>query len=207
MVGVDSILVATGNSGKLREVAAVLGDLGIGFITLADVGDLPEAVEDQSTFEGNAALKAVHYSRLTGRWTLADDSGLEVDALDGRPGVYSARYAGPQRDDLANNAKLIADLATVGPQNRTARFRCAMCVASRDTILAAASGTFEGMIIDETAGENGFGYDPHFFVPEFQMTCAQMQPELKNRISHRGQALRALAESLRPLLQAAREKS
>lgn len=200
MTGGNSILVATGNPGKLGEVRAILGELGVEFHTLGDVGSLPEPVEDQDTFEANAALKARHYSQLTGRWTLADDSGLEVDALGGAPGVLSARYAGPQRNDRDNNAKLVAELADVADERRSARFRCAMALADGERILASSSGVIQGRIIDRPRGENGFGYDPHFFVPELGLTTAQMPPEQKNRISHRGQALRALAPSLARLL-------
>ena len=165
------ILAATKNAGKLREIEAVLGDLGVAFITLADIGEVPEAVEDGATFAANAAAKARHYSRLTGRWTLADDSGLEVDALEGAPGVYSARYAGPHDDD-ANNAKLVANLADVPPERRTARFRCALALADGERILASATGTIEGRIIDTPRGQNGFGYDPHFLVPEYNLTTS-----------------------------------
>ena len=194
------IVVATRNPGKLGEVQAILGELGVEFRTLAEFADLPEAVEDADSFEANAAAKARHYSRLTGLWTLADDSGLVVDALGGAPGVHSARYAGTHGDDDANNARLVAELAGVPPEKRTARFCCAVALADRDRILASAWGTIEGRIIDQPQGRKGFGYDPHFFVPEHDMTTAQMPPEQKNRISHRAQALRTLAPELRRLL-------
>lgn len=192
--------MATRNPGKLREAVAVLGDLGVDFVTLAEFEELPDAVEDGDTFAANAEAKARHYSRLTGRWTLADDSGLEVDALGGAPGVYSARYAGGQRDAQANNARLVAELAGLSADQRTARFRCAVALADGDRILAAASGTIEGRIIDPPRGHNGFGYDPHFLVPELGLTTAEMPPEQKNRLSHRGQALRAIAPALARLL-------
>ena len=194
------ILVATRNPGKQREVTAVLGALGVEFVTLERFGDLAEAVEDGETFAANAAAKARHYSRLTGMWTLADDSGLEVDALGGAPGVRSARYAGPQRSDAANNARLIVELRDVPDERRTARFRCAVAVASGERLLAEASGTIEGRIIDEPRGSNGFGYDPHFLIPELGRTSAELPPEHKNRISHRGRALAALAPELTRLL-------
>ena len=200
MTGGNFILVATGNPGKLGEVRAILGELGVEFRTLADVGGLPRPIENQDTFEANASIKARHYSRLTGHWTLADDSGLEVDALSGAPGVRSARYAGPQRSDADNNAKLIAELAHVAHERRTARFRCALALADGERVLASSTGVIQGRIIDQPRGENGFGYDPHFLVPELGVTTAQMPPEQKNRISHRGQALRALEPSLARLL-------
>jgi len=194
------ILIATKNPGKLREAVAVLGDLGVAFVTLADFDELPDAVEDGDSFAANAEAKARHYSRLTAYWTLADDSGLEVDALDGAPGVHSARYAGGQCDPQANNARLVAELAGIPPEERTARFRCAVALADGDRILATASGVIEGRIIDTPRGRNGFGYDPHFLVPELGITTAEMPPEQKNRLSHRGNALRAIAPALARLL-------
>ena len=195
-----AILVATSNPDKLSEVRAVLGELGVEFVTLAHFGELPAAVEDGDTFAANAEAKARHYSRLTGCWTLADDSGLEVDALNGAPGVRSARYAGRSRDYAANNAKLVEELTGVPPEGRTARFRCAMALADGGRILASAAGTIEGRIIDTQRGSNGFGFDPLFLVPELGMTTAEMPPEQKNRISHRGQALRAIAPALAGLV-------
>lgn len=194
------ILVATRNAGKLREVRAVLGEFGVGFCTLDQFAGLPDAVESADTFEENAAAKAVHFSVLTGTWTLADDSGLEVDALGGEPGVRSARYAGRHGDDAANNAKLIAALTDTPPEGRTARFRCALALADGRRILARAGGTFEGRVVDQPRGTNGFGYDPHFFVPDLGRTAAELPPEEKNRLSHRGQALRALVPQLAAIL-------
>jgi len=190
-------LIATTNAGKLREVRQVLGDLPVELRSLSDWLPLPEPVEDGETFEANAELKARHYARLTGAWSLADDSGLEVHALGGAPGVHSARYAGLQRDDQANNAKLVRDLKNIPPEQRTARFRCAVVLASATEVVGAVSGAVEGLIIDESRGRNGFGYDPHFLVPEFNITTAEMDPEQKNRISHRGLALRRI----RPIIE------
>lgn len=195
-----TILIATKNRGKLREVQDILAGLPAVWATLDQFPDLPEAVEDADSFEGNAACKAMHYARLTGLWTLADDSGLEVDALGGAPGVYSARYAGVQGDDAANNAKLIAQLAGVPSDQRTARFRCAIALAGTEGILATACGSFEGLIVDDPRGSNGFGYDPHFFVPLFGMTAAQLPPEQKNRISHRAKALTAILPCIKRLV-------
>ena len=187
----------------------MLAGLTVELTALRDYPGLPEPLEDADTFEGNARLKVLHYARLTGSWTLADDSGLQVDALGGEPGVRSARYAargdeiGPERcDDGVNNAKLIEKLAGVPPAKRTARFRCAIALASPDKVLATASGVVEGVIIDDPRGTNGFGYDPHFFVPELGMTTAEMPPAQKNRISHRGRALRAIRPAIERLLTA-----
>lgn len=195
-----TILIATKNRGKLREVQDILAGLPVVWVTLDQFPDLPDAVEDADTFAGNAERKAIHYARLTGLWTLADDSGLEVDALGGAPGVYSARYAGRQGDDAANNQKLIAQLAGVPAQQRTARFRCTIALAGPEGILAAACETFEGLIVDDPRGANGFGYDPHFFVPELGKTAAQLPAEQKNRISHRAKALTFIRPYIKRLL-------
>ena len=195
-----TILIATKNRGKLREVQNILAGLPVVLATLDQFPDLPEPVEDAETFEGNAERKALHYARLTGLWTLADDSGLEVDALGGAPGVYSARYAGRQGDDAANNAKLIRELSKVPDVKRTARFRCAVVVASPEGVLATGCGTFEGVLVDDARGSNGFGYDPHFFVPELGMTAAELRPEHKNHISHRARALTAIRPFIERLL-------
>jgi len=197
------LLLATSNPGKLREVLAILAGLPLDLATLADFPRLPPAVEDADTFDKNARRKALHYARLTGLWTLADDSGLEVDALGGDPGVYSARYAGEGSSDASNNAKLVAQLANVLPARRTARFRCAIALADSTQVLATSAGVFEGSILDEPRGENGFGYDPLFFVPSLGMTSAEMPPELKNSVSHRAQALRAIRPQLERLMKPA----
>ncbi|MBU0719531.1 MAG: RdgB/HAM1 family non-canonical purine NTP pyrophosphatase [Planctomycetes bacterium] len=190
------MLIATTNPGKLREIRAILAGLPARLESLNDHPPLPEAVEDADTFEANAKLKALHYAGLTGRWTLADDSGLEVDALDGAPGVYSSRYAGPACDPLVNNAKLVKALGDVPHQKRTARFCCVVALASPTLVLATASATWEGLILDKPRGGNGFGYDPHFFVPQHGMTSAEMLPEQKNRLSHRARAFQAIRREL-----------
>ena len=189
-------LIATQNRGKLREIQAELAELDVELACLADLAPLAEAVESGRTFAENADLKALHYSGLTGLWTLADDSGLEVDALDSRPGVFSARYAGPRADDARNNAKLLAELADVPAEKRTAKFRCAMSLAAQGKIIARSQGTIEGRITFSEQGQNGFGYDPLFYVSEKGCTAAQMSPEQKNTISHRGQAIRAMKQIL-----------
>jgi len=188
----DKILIATTNRGKLREAQCILSGLPVTLVTLDDFPGLPSAVEDADTFEGNAERKALHYARLTGLLTLADDSGLEVDTLGGAPGVFSARFAGRQGDDAANNAKLIAQLVDVPMEKRTARFRCAVALADPGGILGMECGSFEGLIVDDPHGNNGFGYDPHFYVPELGMTAAELPPAQKNRISHRAKALTAI---------------
>ncbi len=215
------ILIATANPGKAREIQAVLNERpsdstgghplrGIVWHTLVDrCGGVAEPEEDGATFLDNAILKARYYSLAAGLWTLADDSGLEVDALAGAPGVLSARFAdapeGSPREarDAANNRKLIGLLRDVPMQRRTARFRCVLALADGDRVLATAEGSIEGLIIDEPRGAGGFGYDPHFWLPGLEKTTAELSPEHKNRISHRGTALRALKEKLAALVASA----
>lgn len=198
------ILLATGNRGKAREMCEILisGSAGdaVHWRRLNEFEPWPEPEEDGATFEANAALKARYYAQRSGLWAIADDSGLEVDALGGEPGVRSARYAGKPKDDAANNRLLVERLTHVPVEQRTARFRCAVVLSDGETVLASAEGTVEGRIVDEPRGSNGFGYDPHFHVDEVQMTAAEMSPETKHTISHRGQALRRLRTKLLDLL-------
>lgn len=196
MVDAPAILIATTNRGKLREVRRILADLGVRLADLDDFPGLAVPIEDGDSFQDNATMKALHYSRLTGCLTLADDSGLEVDALNGAPGVRSARYAGPESDPAANNAKLVALLASVPPAKRTARFRCVAALAEPSGIVATTSGVLEGLIITKARGTNGFGYDPHFLIPDRNQTTAEMPTDVKNSISHRGTALAAMRELL-----------
>jgi XTP/dITP diphosphohydrolase len=197
-----TILFATTNEHKVSELEAILAPLGFtvkSLATLADVPDEPE--EDQDTFEGNARLKAVYYARTTGQTSLAEDSGLEVDALGGAPGVYSARYAGigstRAEKDRANNEKLLRELEGTPPEKRTARFVCAMCIAAPDgRIVAESRGTYDGVIAGAPRGQNGFGYDPLLYLPDAGVTSAELSPEAKNARSHRGAAARALAAKL-----------
>jgi XTP/dITP diphosphohydrolase len=192
------LLFATTNPHKAREIGQILGPLGIEVCSLADVAPhLPEPVEDADTFEGNARIKALAYSRALGMPCLADDSGLEVDALGGAPGVHSAYYAGVgstrEERDRANNEKLIRELHQLGDVSRAARFVCALClVDASGRVLFEARGTFPGVIADEARGENGFGYDPHLFLPDVGKSSAELPPEQKNARSHRGAATRAL---------------
>lgn len=174
----------------------MLADLQVELVCLGNLGLVAEAEETGHSFAENADQKALHYSRLAGLATLADDSGLEVDALGGRPGVFSARYAGAECNDDLNNAKLLAELANVPEEKRTGRFRCAVSFAAEGRILARSEGTIEGRIAFAAKGRNGFGYDPLFYVPEKGCTTAEMPPAQKNAISHRGQAFRAMKQIL-----------
>ena len=196
-VTVDGVLLASSNPHKLTEVTAILSPLGI-VVTGLDPQHLPpEPVEDADTFEGNARLKAIGYAKATGQRCMADDSGLEVDALGGEPGIYSARYAGigDTRDerDAANNDKLMRAMTDVPDGQRAARFVCCMCLADPDgTVIAEARGVFEGVIAHTPSGEHGFGYDSLLLLPE-GITSAQLPPQEKNTRSHRAAATRALA--------------
>ncbi len=194
------VLIATSNAGKLREIRRLTASSPINWLGLESFPALADAIESGTTFAQNARLKALHYAGLTRLRTLADDSGLIVDALDGAPGVYSARYAGEQSDDAANNRKLIARLAEVPPEQRSARFECAIAFAEPGRVLLESSGRVEGLIIDDPRGENGFGYDPHFLIERLGRTAAELSPDEKSAVSHRGQALQALVNALRTRL-------
>ena len=190
------LLVATTNPGKVREIAAALRESGVNHVdlaTLRDFPDIPPVLEDQPTFEGNAMKKAAHFAHYTGLPAVADDSGLCVDALNGEPGIFSARYAGEPCDDAANNRKLLSALQDVPAEERTARFVCALALASSTEQLVVLSDTVEGRIGYSPRGENGFGYDPLFVLPERNLTTAELSMEEKSRISHRGKAVRRLA--------------
>lgn len=191
------VVVASKNQGKVRELRAVLAGLPFIVKSLSDYGDFVEPQETGITFQANAELKARYYAELTGQACLADDSGLEVDVLKGAPGVYSARFAGEDADDAANNAKLLALLSGITPTLRTARFRCALVYYAPDGLLLSTDGVCEGLILEAACGEGGFGYDPLFYMPEYEQTLAEMTQEQKNAISHRGAALRAMVAKLR----------
>ena len=184
------LVIATRNQGKLREIRRLLEATEVRVLGLDVFPDLPEVEEDGETFADNARKKAVTVARLTGRLTLADDSGLEVMHLGGAPGVRSARYAGETADDAANNRKLLAALAGVPRAGRRGAFVCAMALCGPDGDGRLFSGRLEGIIGEEPRGDGGFGYDPLFLVPEYGKTLAELPMEIKNRISHRGQALR-----------------
>jgi len=193
------LLFATLNRGKLRELRQILAGIELELLGLADLGDTPEVVEDAETFAGNARKKAVAMMRATGLPTIADDSGLEVDALDGRPGVRSARYAGVGASDADRVVKLLGELRGVPRARRTARFRCAVAYVhpAEPARVELREAACEGWITERPSGENGFGYDPVFFVDELGQTFAEAPAADKNRLSHRGKALRQMAAVLR----------
>jgi len=191
------IIFATGNEGKMREIREILRDLDVEVLSLEEAGIHGDIVEDGTTFEENAVIKARTISEMTGEIVLADDSGLEIDYLNKEPGVYSARYMGEDTSYHIKNANLIQRLEGVPDEKRTARFVCAVAAAFPDGTVKTVRGTMEGRIAYEERGENGFGYDPIFFLPEFQCTSAELSMEEKNQISHRGKALRAIKDELR----------
>ena len=182
------LLVATHNRGKILEYRALLSDLPLAVTWLDEQGIVEDVEETGATFVANASLKAAAYAQLTGLWTWADDSGLEVDALDGRPGVYSARYGGPGLSDADRYRRLLAELAAIAPEQRTARFHCVVALAVPGGPIYTAEAAIEGLIVDDPRGAHGFGYDPVFFIPDQQRTMAELEPAIKNRISHRGRA-------------------
>lgn len=192
----QTIVLATRNQGKVKEIKKWLSPLGIQVESLSEYPDAPEVVEDRETFQENAIKKAETICAYLNKPCLADDSGLEVDALGGRPGVYSARFAGPDADDEANNRKLISLIRDIPYGERTARFRSviALAVPGEDTLVT--EGTCEGHILAEPTGDGGFGYDPLFFLPELEKTMAELTTEEKNRISHRGKALEKMRNKL-----------
>jgi len=192
------VVLATGNPGKLREIREILADHALEVVAQSELGIAPP-VEDGDSFVANALLKARHAARLSGLPAIADDSGLEVDALDGRPGLHTARYAGPEADEGANNDKMLAELAGVSPEKRGARYRCAMAFvrSAEDPAPIFTEASWEGFIGLERRGSGGFGYDPLFIVAGDTRTAAEMPAAEKNRVSHRGQALIALAARMR----------
>lgn len=190
------LIIASNNAHKLVEIKAILGDMFDEILSLLEAGIEHETVEDGRTFLENAAKKAREIAEISGCCALADDSGLCVDALGGAPGIYSARYSGVHGDDKANNLKLLEDLRDVPDEKRGAHFTCAIVLARPDGSEVAAEGYFYGVIAHGETGENGFGYDPLFFLPEYGCTSAQLSPAEKNRISHRSRALHALLEKL-----------
>lgn len=202
------MVVATGNPHKLAELRQLLAELPVDLVGPSELP--PErqfegAEETGTTFEANADLKAIHAARVSGLYALADDSGLEVDALDGRPGVHSARYAGEQATDReadrANNAKLVAEARDHGLERPAARFRCVISVAAPDgSVVARGHGACEGVLLEEARGKGGFGYDPHFYVESLGATFAQITPEQKHSVSHRARALADLRTRLDAVL-------
>jgi XTP/dITP diphosphohydrolase len=198
--GPVEIVLATRNRGKVRELEALLADLPIRVRTLDDYPDVPVLPEVGKTFEANAAAKASTVARLTGQIALADDSGLEVDALGGNPGVDSATFLGPTATDEDRNAWVLGKLRRVEEGRRAARFRAVVAVALPGGEVRTFAGACEGRIADAPRGDHGFGYDPIFFVPAYGRTMAELTPEIKNQISHRARALAAAREYLRSLV-------
>ncbi len=193
------LLVATGNAGKLKEIRALLEGCHIEIVGLDQLDNPPEVIEDGDTFADNACKKAREMATFSGLLTLADDSGLAVDALDGAPGVHSARYAGVQGDDEANNRKLLKEMAAVADPDRKAAFHCVMALAWPDGRCQTFTGKISGVLLREKRGAGGFGYDPLFLVPEYGKTTAELPLDIKNRISHRGAALRQVVPILKQL--------
>lgn len=196
--GQRKLVLASGNKGKLRELTAMLEPLGWEVRPQSD-WDIPEAVEDGLSFIENALIKARHAARLTGLPALGDDSGLAVDALDGAPGIFSARYAGQGAGDAANNAKLLQALQGMPEVRRSAHFYCAMALVhhAEDPAPLVSIGRWDGRILEAPAGEGGFGYDPLFWVPTENCSSAQLPAATKNRLSHRGKALKAMVAQMK----------
>lgn len=191
------LIIATGNEDKVREIDEILEGTGFEAISMKQAGFTPDIVEDGTTFEENALIKAKAVHALTeGEYVMADDSGLCIDALDGAPGIYSARFCGEDSTYEEKFRKIFEMLKDVPEEERTARFVCAIAVVRPDGTSFTVRDEVSGILHEEPKGDNGFGYDPIFYVPEFGMTTAQMDPEQKNAISHRGRALRSMVEKL-----------
>ena len=194
----EQIVLATGNKGKIREFSEAFSHLSIDCVPVKEVISIEEPEETGTTFMENALLKARYYAKATNRPCLADDSGITVDALNGAPGVYSARYAGHHGDDQANNEKLICELQ--GKSDRTGHYVCALALVYPDGREVTAEGYCDGLVQDEPKGDNGFGYDPVFFIPGLKKTFAQLSAQEKNAISHRGRALALFQQKLKDYL-------
>jgi len=192
------VVLASNNPGKLKEITSILKDLDITLVTQEEF-NIPEVEETGKSFIENALIKARHASAISGLPAISDDSGIEVDILNSEPGIYSARYAGQGATDEANLQLLVDNIIRAGIDKPVARYQCVIVYMrhANDPMPLIADGTWEGYLITEPIGDNGFGYDPIFYVPEYQCTSAQLQPVVKNQISHRGMALKKLAEKLR----------
>jgi XTP/dITP diphosphohydrolase len=190
------LVVATGNQGKLREIQELLRGCVEKLLSPKDFPSFPIVVEDGLTFSENALKKAKAAAEVTGKPVIADDSGLVVQALEGRPGIFSARFAGEGASDADNNRKLLAEISRTRPPDRDAAFHCAVALCFPDGTCHTFDGELRGLIIDTPRGEEGFGYDPLFLIPEYGRTLAELPLEIKNRISHRGKALEALKDFL-----------
>ncbi|MCP4021910.1 MAG: XTP/dITP diphosphatase [Desulfobacteraceae bacterium] len=193
------IVLATTNKGKTREFAQLLKDFPITIKNLGDFGPIPEVIEDGQTFDDNAFKKASFTARVLGYPAIADDSGLCVEALDGAPGVYSARYAGENATDKANVTKLLSNLK--GKNNRKAKFKCVLSIAVPTGAALTYEGSCEGILLEEPQGNNGFGYDPIFFYPDFNKTFAQLSMEEKGKVSHRGRALKEVSNEFEKIME------
>lgn len=193
----DKLIFATGNAGKMKEIREILGRPGLTILSQKEAGITSDAEENGTTFEANALIKARAVAAQTDALVLADDSGLEIDYLNGEPGVYSARYMGEDTSYEIKNQKILDLLAGVPEEKRTARFVCVIAAVLPDGREFTTKGTIEGIIGYESRGEGGFGYDPIFFVPEFGRSTAELTMEQKNEISHRGKALRAMKKVLK----------
>ncbi|MDQ6599853.1 XTP/dITP diphosphatase [Bacillus salipaludis] len=195
------VIIATKNPGKAREFESIFAKRGIEVKTLLDFPEIPEVEETGTTFEANAILKAEAISNALNKMVIGDDSGLIVDALEGRPGIYSARYAGEHKNDQDNIDKVLSELKDVPEEERTARFYCALAVAVPNQETMTVSGTCEGRILTERKGTHGFGYDPIFYVPNLGLAMAELPSEEKNKISHRANALKKLDTVLDSILE------
>ena len=197
-----TIVIATQNEKKRKEIAEILKNIpGILLRGVEDFPFLPEVEEDGNSFRENAIKKATILAKSCNTWAMADDSGLEIDALNGRPGIYSSRYAGPNATDEKNIEKVLSELRGVPKEKRTARFLCSIALASHHQLLFVVEGRCEGFITEEPRGKGGFGYDPIFYVPDYNHTFAELNPLIKNSISHRGIALKQFKEQITPLIQ------
>lgn len=193
---IKEIVIASRNSGKINEIRLLLSEFGIKIRTIDEFKDIPDIIEDGETFEENAIKKAEQISNIINLPVIADDSGLVVDVLNGDPGIYSARYAGPDQDDYRNNEKLLEQLRDFELDKRTARFVCVMALAIPGKNLITTEGTCEGLIGFKPEGLGGFGYDPLFYLPEYNKTMAEVSNDLKNTISHRAKAIQLMIERL-----------
>ncbi len=202
------LVIASRNRKKAAEIRDLLAPHGIEVLGVADFPNVPEVVEDGSTFAANAVKKAAATARAVGHWTLGEDSGLEVAALAGAPGIYSARFSGPNATDEANNAKLMSELAAVPDERRSARYVCNAALADPSgTIVLQVEAYCRGRITREPRGTNGFGYDPYFLIPEYHRTFGELSPAVKRRLSHRGRAFERLIPELVRLMHAAATRS
>ncbi len=201
------LVLATRNKGKKREIISLLADLPFKILALDDFPDAPEVLEDAPTFRANAVKKAVEMAKFTGRLTMADDSGIEVDALGGKPGVHSARFASQSATDRENNKKLLEMMRTVPEERRGASYRCAIAIATPEGLVDVVEGSCEGRIGVEEKGCQGFGYDPLFVRLDYNKTFAELDPSIKNRVSHRARALERARLVLEKILSSRSEKT